>query len=179
MSVNVSARQLASTDLVDTVVDALVETGWPAADLVLEVTETSLVEDVELAAERLTALHDLGVGLAIDDFGTGYSSLTYLRLFPVDILKVDRSFIDSITEHGRTPAIVRGLLDLGRTLGLRTVAEGIEHAHQLDLLREEGCDLGQGYLFARPLSAADAEELVSRGDLGAWPAASVAVAAAR
>ena len=86
------------------------------------------------------------------------------------MLKVDRSFIDAITERGRTPAIVRGLLDLGRTLGLETVAEGIEHLHQLDLLREEGCDQGQGYLFAHPLSAEDAEALVARGDSASWPA---------
>jgi diguanylate cyclase (GGDEF)-like protein len=179
MGVNVSGRQLADPDLVGTVVDALVDSGWPAGDLVLEVTETSLVEDVDLAAERLTALAELGVGLAIDDFGTGYSSLTYLRLFPVDTLKVDRSFIDSITEAGRTPAIVRGLLDLGRTLGLQTVAEGIEHTYQLDLLREEGCDLGQGYLFARPLSAADAADLVARSDQRLWPAPGRSEAVAR
>jgi diguanylate cyclase (GGDEF)-like protein/PAS domain S-box-containing protein len=179
MGVNVSGRQLADPDLVGTVVDALVDNGWPAGDLVLEVTETSLVEDVHLAAERLHALAELGVGLAIDDFGTGYSSLTYLRLFPVDTLKVDRSFIDSITEQGRTPAIVRGLLDLGRTLGLQTLAEGIEHTYQLDLLREEGCDLGQGYLFARPLSAADAEDLVARSDQRLWPVPGRSEAVAR
>ena len=98
--------------------------------------------------------------LAIDDFGTGYSSLSYLRQFPVDILKIDRSFINTITDREKVPAIVRGLLDLGRTLQLETVAEGIESDAQLDQLRDQHCELGQGYLFARPLPADEAEHLL-------------------
>ena len=98
--------------------------------------------------------------LAIDDFGTGYSSLSYLRQFPVDILKIDRSFINTITDRDTVPAIVRGLLDLARTLGLETIAEGIETDAQLGQLRDENCELGQGYLFARPLPFEEAEALL-------------------
>jgi EAL domain-containing protein (putative c-di-GMP-specific phosphodiesterase class I) len=105
------------------------------------------------------------VRLAIDDFGTGYSSLSYLRQFPVDILKLDRSFVSMIAEFTATPAIVRGLLDLGRTLGLETVAEGVEDAFQRDALREQGCDLAQGYLFSRPLTPVDASRLLSAAHL--------------
>jgi EAL domain-containing protein (putative c-di-GMP-specific phosphodiesterase class I) len=113
-----------------------------------------------VAAARLHQLRDLGVRLAIDDFGTGYSSLSYLRQFPVDILKIDRSFINTISDRGDIPAIVRAMLDLGRTLELETVAEGIELGVQLDQLREQNCDLGQGYLFSLPLEPVDAELLL-------------------
>ena len=114
-----------------------------------------------MAAARLHELRALGVRLAIDDFGTGYSSLSYLRQFPVDILKIDRSFINTITERDQVPAIVRGLLDLGRTLQLETVAEGIEFDVQRESLKDEQCTLGQGFLFARPMIAADAEQLLT------------------
>jgi EAL domain-containing protein (putative c-di-GMP-specific phosphodiesterase class I) len=160
MAVNLSARQLASPELLADVRQALQESGLDASRLVLEMTETSLVQDAQLAAVRLHELRALGVRLAIDDFGTGYSSLSYLRQFPVDILKIDRSFINTITDRGKIPAIVRGLLDLGRTLQLETVAEGIESDTQLGQLRDQQCELGQGYLFARPLPAAEAEKLL-------------------
>jgi EAL domain-containing protein (putative c-di-GMP-specific phosphodiesterase class I) len=107
-------------------------------------------------------LFSSSVRLAIDDFGTGYSSLSYLRQFPVDILKIDRSFINTITDRTKIPAIVRGLLDLGRTLELETVAEGVEDDIQLDSLRDENCELAQGYLFARPLEPIDAEALLAQ-----------------
>jgi diguanylate cyclase (GGDEF)-like protein/PAS domain S-box-containing protein len=161
MSVNVSGRQLASAELVGEVARALREADFDPALLVLEMTETSLVRDPVAAAARLRELRTLGVRLAIDDFGTGYSSLSYLRQFPVDILKIDRSFIDTISEPGKVPAIIRGLLELSRTLGLETVAEGIELELQRDQLRDEHCELGQGFLFARPLSAAEAEALLT------------------
>jgi EAL domain-containing protein (putative c-di-GMP-specific phosphodiesterase class I) len=137
---------------------------------VLEMTESVLVQDATVAAKRLHDLRNLGVRLAIDDFGTGYSSLSYLRQFPVDILKIDRSFVSAIGDGNQMPAIVRGLLELGRTLRLEIVAEGIEEPDQLDRLREENCDLGQGYLFARPLPAEDVE-----GYLAALVAAKVLV----
>jgi EAL domain-containing protein (putative c-di-GMP-specific phosphodiesterase class I) len=161
MAVNVSGRQIASPDLVAHVADALAATGVDPHSLILEMTETVLVQDSDMATRRLEELHELGVRLAIDDFGTGYSSLSYLRQFPVDILKVDRSFVSMITESTATPAIVRGLLDLGRTLGLETVAEGVEDEFQRDALREQGCDLAQGYLFSRPLAPVDATSLLS------------------
>lgn len=161
VSVNVSARQLASAQLVTDVVDALTVSGLEPSSLVLEITETILVSDAVAAAERLHELRRLGIRLAIDDFGTGYSSLSYLRHFPIDILKIDRSFINTITERGQVPAIVRGLLDLGRTLRLQTVAEGVEHDVQRRQLRDEHCDLAQGFLFARSLPADEAEALIT------------------
>jgi diguanylate cyclase (GGDEF)-like protein/PAS domain S-box-containing protein len=162
MSVNVSGRQLVEPLLVDDVTAALRASGLDPRSLVLEVTETALVTDVVGAAARLQALRGLGVSIAIDDFGTGYSSLNYLRQFPVDILKIDRSFISGITDRDEIPAIVRGLLDLGRTLDLAMVAEGVELDVQRDLLRAEDCRLAQGFLFARPLERHDAE-LVALG----------------
>jgi len=161
MAVNVSGRQLASSDLVADVADALARSGLTPSSLVLEMTETVLISDPTAAAERLHELRRLGVRLAIDDFGTGYSSLSYLRHFPVDILKIDRSFVHTITEREKVPAIVRGLLDLGRTLQLETVAEGVELDFQRKQLREENCDLAQGFLFARPLPPEDAELLLT------------------
>jgi len=163
MSVNLSARQLTDGDLVHDVEAALAESGLEPSDLVLEVTETSLVQEPHRAAGRLQELRALGVRIAVDDFGTGYSSLSYLRQFPVDILKLDRSFTSTITD-GEVPAIVRGLLDLGRTLDLATVAEGVELGVQRDGLRAEHCSLAQGFLFARPLDPADAELLLLEAD---------------
>jgi len=161
MAVNVSARQLASGDLLDHVREALERHGVSQSTLVLEMTETALVEDLHAATRALHELHEYGVLLAIDDFGTGYSSLAYLRQFPVDILKIDRSFIGTITDAARLPNIVRGLLDLSKTLHLAAVAEGIEDDIQYSLLRAGDCEMGQGYLFAKPLTASDADELVT------------------
>jgi diguanylate cyclase (GGDEF)-like protein len=160
MAVNVSAKQLAHADLSRYVAESLARSELPASALVLEITETVLIEDPTGAAERLNELHRLGVRLAIDDFGTGYSSLSYLRQFPIDILKIDRSFINTITRREEVPAIVRGLIDLGRTLELETIAEGIEQTDQHRALRDEHCELGQGFLFAEPLRPDDAELLL-------------------
>jgi diguanylate cyclase (GGDEF)-like protein/PAS domain S-box-containing protein len=161
VAVNVSARQVASPSLVDHVSDALQAAGLDPAHLTLELTESTLVEDPTVAAQRLTALRSLGIRLAIDDFGTGYSSLSYLRQFPLDILKIDRSFIGTISASDHLPAIVRGLLDLGHTLGLTTVAEGVELDLQREQLRAVGCDYAQGFLFARPLDVEAAGELLA------------------
>ncbi|SHF82254.1 putative bifunctional diguanylate cyclase/phosphodiesterase [Geodermatophilus nigrescens] len=160
MAVNVSATQLGSPDLVASIAAALAESGLPARCLVLEVTETALVGDPERAAACLAALRALGVRLALDDFGTGYSSLAHLRQFTVDVLKIDRSFVSGIAEGEPLPAIVRGTIDLGRTLGLEVLAEGVEHEHQARLLAEGCCDTAQGYLFAKPLERTDAEALL-------------------
>jgi diguanylate cyclase (GGDEF)-like protein/PAS domain S-box-containing protein len=162
MAVNVSARQIASPNLAQHVAQALAASGLAPASLVLELTETVLVHDAELAARRLQELRRLGIRLAVDDFGTGYSSLSYLRQFPFDILKVDKSFVATITDADAIPAIVRGLLDLGHTLGLETVAEGVEDVVQRDALRLHGCDLAQGYLFARPMGPEAAGDLLTR-----------------
>ena len=161
MAVNVSARQLADAELVDHVAGALASSGpAPRVARARDDRDRRSSRTPTAAAERLHELRDLGVRLAIDDFGTGYSSLSYLRQFPVDILKIDRSFINTITEREQVPAIVRGLLDLGRTLELETVAEGIEVDVQLASLRDQHCELGQGFLFARPLPPDEAELLL-------------------
>jgi diguanylate cyclase (GGDEF)-like protein/PAS domain S-box-containing protein len=161
MAVNVSGRQLASRRVLADVRSALEATGLPARCLILEMTETALIEDADETTAVLEELRGLGVRLAIDDFGTGYSSLSYLRQFPVDILKIDRSFIATITDGQRIPAIVHGLIDLGHTLGLEVVAEGIERRAQQDSLRGEACSLGQGFLFARPLTPEQAEQALT------------------
>jgi len=140
--------------------DALLVSGLAAESLVLEMTESVLVQDADVAARRLRQLRRLGLRLAIDDFGTGYSSLSYLQQFPVDILKIDRAFISQIPAEGAVPALVHGLIDLGRTLELELIAEGIEQVGQVAQLRTAGCHLGQGFLFAEPGPAAEAEALL-------------------
>jgi len=161
MAVNVSGRQLAADSLVDDVVAALRRSGVAPERVVLEMTETVLVEDVAGVTGRLHELRELGVRLAIDDFGTGYSSLGYLRQFPVDILKIDRSFVNTIVDEGTIPPIVRGLLDLADTLGLETVAEGIELTAQHTRLRDSSCEMGQGFLFARPMRIDDVTHVLA------------------
>ena len=160
MAVNVSAVQLTSPHLVEHITEALTLSGLPASALVLEVTETALVSDPDRASECLAALRALGLRLALDDFGTGYSSLVHLRQFTVDVLKIDRTFVATIGDDGVLPPIVRGMIDLGRTLGLEIVAEGVETEAQHRLLVDGRCDLAQGYLFARPLEPADASLLL-------------------
>jgi len=152
MAVNLSARQLARPEIVDEVRAALEETGLPPQALILEITESMVMQDMELAIERLRQLKELGVLLAIDDFGTGYSSLNYVRRFPVDILKVDKSFIDEVSEGGESSALTAAVIELAGILNLTPVAEGIERPDQLERLMELECDLGQGFLFARPLT---------------------------
>jgi diguanylate cyclase (GGDEF)-like protein/PAS domain S-box-containing protein len=162
MSVNLSARQIATHDIVGHVARALEQSGLTPASLVLEITESALVHDADTATRRLHQLRAVGVRLALDDFGTGYSSLSYLRQFPIDILKIDKSFTDTITVRSQNPPIVRGLLDLAKTLHLTTVAEGIELDVQRDSLRDQQCDFGQGFLFAKPLDLDDATALLAR-----------------
>ena len=162
IAVNLSARQLASPSLLADVRRALSDSCLAPASLVLEMTETALVSDPEIATRRLAELRTLGVRLAIDDFGTGYSSLSYLRQFPVDILKIDRSFVNTIQPGSELPPLVRGLLDLGHTLDLEIVAEGIETASQLEQLRQQHCGYGQGYLFAKAIPCHEVSEYLAR-----------------
>ena len=161
MAVNLSARQLVRPEIVDEVREILEETGLDPHSLILEITESVMMQDMELSIERLTELKSLGVQLAIDDFGTGYSSLNYVRRFPVDILKVDKSFIDGVSEGGESSALTAAVIELAGILGLKPVAEGIERADQLQRLLELHCDLGQGYFFAKPLPSADLESLLT------------------
>jgi diguanylate cyclase len=160
MSINVSARQLDEPDLVDDVATVLEETGLNPRLLTLEITETTLMRDAEEAAGRLADLKKLGLRIAIDDFGTGYSSLAYLRQFPVDALKIDRSFISGIAASRESNALIHTLVQLGKTLGLETLGEGIEEQDQLRHLQREHCDSGQGFLFARPLGPEAIDELL-------------------
>jgi diguanylate cyclase (GGDEF)-like protein len=157
MSVNVSARQLDSDDFVNHVRDALHESGMEPEALTLEITETTLMRDTEETVRRLQAVKRLGVRIAIDDFGTGYSSLSHLQQFPVDALKIDRSFIARLTQSPEGETLIRMLVQLGKAMSIETLAEGIERQHELTLLKDERCDSGQGFLFARPLDAATAE----------------------
>jgi diguanylate cyclase (GGDEF)-like protein len=151
ISVNVSGRQLDDDELIDDVGHALDSAELDASALTIEITETALMKDPHAAAERLTRLKALGVRVAIDDFGTGYSSLSYLRLFPVDAIKIDRAFINTISTSTESNALIHTLVQLGKTLGLQTLGEGIEHQNQLQHLQAEQCDQGQGFLYARPL----------------------------
>ena len=150
---NLSGRQLQDAELVDDVAAALRDSGLDPTSLVLEITESVVIQSSEAMLEKLHELKALGVRLAIDDFGTGYSSLSYLQRFPVDILKIDKSFVDDVTRSNNDAALARTIIALGDMLSLRTVAEGVEDTKQHALLRELGCELGQGYLFARPVPA--------------------------
>jgi diguanylate cyclase (GGDEF)-like protein len=169
MAVNVSARQLETDEFIDDVRDAISRSGIEPDALTLEITETTLMRNPDETARRLCAIKDLGVRIAIDDFGTGYSSLGHLQRFPVDALKIDRSFISQLTENAEGETLLRTLVQLGKALSIETLAEGIELEHQLTLLREEDCDSGQGFLFARPLAAGATEEFLTN-----WGKASLA-----
>jgi diguanylate cyclase (GGDEF)-like protein/PAS domain S-box-containing protein len=161
MSVNISARQLQRPDeLVREVVRILEQTGLAPDTLVLEITESLIMEDAEYNVDVLGRLKDLGVQVAVDDFGTGYSNLAYLKRFPMDMLKVDKSFVNGLGEKPEDTAIVEAVISLARALGLRTVAEGIETSGQLERLRDLGCELGQGYYFSRALPAYEASDLL-------------------
>jgi EAL domain-containing protein (putative c-di-GMP-specific phosphodiesterase class I) len=165
VSVNLSPRQVADANVVADVMIALRDTGLPPECLTLEITESALMQDIESTTATLAALKAIGLRLAIDDFGTGYSSLSYLRRFPVDILKIDRSFVATLDSSETEAALVRSILSLGRTLELETIAEGIEREGQLRELQALGAHLGQGYFFARPLDAAAISALVRGGGL--------------
>jgi len=163
ISVNLSGRQIADADLVGDVGRVLATTGLEPACLTLEITETTLVRDVETTIAAFRALKALGVRLAIDDFGTGYSSLSYLRQFPIDVLKIDRSFVASLDEGNDSSALVRSILNLSATLRLDTVAEGIETQEQRHALESLGATRGQGYLFARPMAPTEMGGLLTAG----------------
>jgi diguanylate cyclase (GGDEF)-like protein len=161
MAVNVSGRQLDDDQLIEDVRGALAASGLDPTTLTLEITETTLMRDAEATAKRLRSLKQLGVRIAIDDFGTGYSSLAYLRQFPVDALKIDRSFISGIAGSKGSAALIHTLVQLGKTLDIETLAEGIEEQSQLETLQREHCDHGQGFLFSRPLDVDAVEKFLN------------------
>ncbi len=160
IAVNVSARQLDSDGIVADVSRALTESCLDPAALTLEITETTLMRDATETVRRLLEMKELGVRVAIDDFGTGYSSLAHLRQFPVDALKIDRSFITGLSDNHEGASLIHTLVQLGKALSIETIAEGIEQPCELSLLQDQDCDGGQGFLFARPLDAAATEEFL-------------------
>ncbi|GGI54396.1 GGDEF domain-containing protein [Oxalicibacterium solurbis] len=162
ISVNLSPRQLARGDIVQQVERVLAETGLDAQWLELEITESVMATDVEKSFAMLTELRAMGVRISLDDFGTGYSSLSYLKRFPVDTLKIDQSFVRDIAIDGNSAAIVRAIVSLGHNLNLNVLAEGIETAEQSALLRQNGCNEGQGYLISRPVPEQDFLKLLNR-----------------
>ena len=164
VSVNLSARQITAPAFSARVAAILTETGLPPEALTVEVNERILVEEDSLIIERLADLHQLGVRMAIDDFGTGYASLAYLRQLPLDIIKIDPSFVAGLGHDDTLTLLTRTVVQLGRDLGLQVIAEGIEQPRQLAALREMGCGYGQGFLLARPMGAPGVEALIRTSD---------------
>jgi diguanylate cyclase (GGDEF)-like protein/PAS domain S-box-containing protein len=165
MAVNVSVRQLLEGGFVEEVTAALRESGLPASCLTLEVTESVFMTDLDTTTALLGRLKAVGVQLAIDDFGTGYSSLSYLERFPIDLIKIDRSFVAALLDPSRPATLVHTILELARRLGVPAIAEGIERTSQFVELREHGCLLGQGFLFSRPLAPDALERVLASGEL--------------
>ncbi len=166
LTINISGHQLKGESVVDDVRGALEDSGLAPHHLVLEITESVLMQHSDTLLERLHALKALGVRLAIDDFGTGYSSLGYLQRFPIDILKIDKTFVDDVGRGGTEPALAQAVIALGETLKLQTIAEGIEQQHQLSGLQELGCEMGQGFYFARPITPEAIETILAGGPPG-------------
>lgn len=167
VSVNLSLRQLSAPSFADQLASALADSELPASALTVEVTERVLVEDAGLIMDRLTELRQLGVRLAIDDFGTGYASLAYLRQLPVDIIKIDPSFVAGLGDDETLTLLTRTIVKVGHDLGMQVIAEGIEESRQLTALREMGCGYGQGFLVARPMPVPSVEAMIRTG--GAIP----------
>jgi diguanylate cyclase (GGDEF)-like protein len=165
IAVNLSPRQLHDPDLVQIAADALQTAGLSPDTLIIEITENLLLKDAELARSRLAALRELGIKVAVDDFGTGYSSLAYLDRYPVDILKIDRSFVDPLGGSLKSAALVRSIIDMASALEIDAIAEGVEDEHQLATLQSLGCHFAQGFYFARPRPAADIMGLIHSGAL--------------
>ncbi len=159
---NLSGLELEHPALVEHVAAALRSSGLAPERLVLEITETVLMHDTEATIDRLAALKELGVRLAVDDFGTGYSSLRYLSRFPIDLLKMAKPFVDGVDQGEQSAALARTIIDLGASLELAIVAEGIELGAQLSKLRSMSCGYGQGYLFARPLTVRQVDVLLAQ-----------------
>lgn len=166
IAVNLSGKHFAHPSLVEQINSVLAETHIPPSSLKLELTESAVMENAEMAIQMLKQIKQTGVQLSIDDFGTGYSSLSYLHRFPIDLLKVDRSFVSAMEDNTENGEIVRTVIALAKALNLKVVAEGIESIHQFHQLRILGCEYGQGYLFSKPLRAADAERLIE--DRSRW-----------
>ena len=162
LAVNVSAKQLHAPAFADEVLAILAETGFPPALLEIEITESSLMSSPEQVVPQLQKLRANDIPIAGDDFGTGYSSLAYLKRFPLDVLKIDGSFVEHLAQRKDDREIVTAIIQMGHTLGFRVVAEGVETAEQLAFLKKKGCDIYQGYLGSPPLPAEEFEALLQR-----------------
>jgi EAL domain-containing protein (putative c-di-GMP-specific phosphodiesterase class I) len=163
LAVNVSACEFRDRDFISGVRAVLIATGVEPPNLELELTETVLMQDAESTVRTLAALKAMGVLLAIDDFGTGYSSFTYLRRFPVDALKIHQSFVQEISEDPEDATIVSAMINIGKSLKQRVIAEGVETQAQMKFLQRHGCGEAQGYYFSRPVAAAQAGKLLQAG----------------
>jgi diguanylate cyclase len=161
---NVSAIQFRQPDFVQSVSDALSDTNFDPARLELELTESIVVADADQAEASMVDLRAMGIKLALDDFGTGYSSLIYLRRFAFDKIKLDKSFLDSLEDTGESAILVHSVVHLGRALGLTVTAEGVETEEQQRFLQAVGCHLLQGYLFSKPVTAAQMDEMLKKED---------------
>ena len=161
MSINLSSHQIQKADLIDKLDLVLAETGVNGNAIRLEITESTLMDQGELTIAKLSQLRARNIQLSIDDFGQGYSSLSYLHRFPINILKIDRAFVEQMTEGNEHIEIVRTITMLAHTLNMSVVAEGVETQHQVDILKSLGCEFGQGYLFSHPLSAIAAEQTIA------------------
>jgi EAL domain-containing protein (putative c-di-GMP-specific phosphodiesterase class I) len=161
VTVNISIRQFQQTELVDIVRNALERSGLDPHSLILEITESFMMQETESTIAKLHQLKKIGIRLAIDDFGTGYSSLSYLQRFPIDILKIDKSFVDKIGHGKEGKAVARAIIMMGDSLNLKTIAEGIERPEQIRALQNLGCEAGQGFHLARPLTADAMEDFLT------------------
>jgi len=160
MSINLSVRQLMHEQIIRDVREAVDDAGLDPSTVTMEITETTLMHDTEMTRERLAELRKIGVSLAVDDFGTGYSSLQYVQRFPIDIIKIDRSFVTGLGTNPGDGAVVQSMIELSQRLGVHTVAEGIDRPEQITLLQSLGADLGQGYLFSKPVVASEISALL-------------------
>jgi EAL domain-containing protein (putative c-di-GMP-specific phosphodiesterase class I) len=176
VAVNLSPIQFKNRDFVETVKNVLVATGLDPHRLELEITESILITDPEAALRTLTALKNIGIKISMDDFGTGFSSLGYLNSFPFDKIKIDRSFISTISDEEKSTAIVKSVISLGRSLSMKTTAEGVETADQASFLKKEGCTQLQGFFFSRPIPASELFTFLKKRDEGEKNSSYVAVA---
>jgi EAL domain-containing protein (putative c-di-GMP-specific phosphodiesterase class I) len=167
VAVNVSSRQFRNCCLTETVTQTLADTGLSARDLVIEITETAMLQHEEEAVRALTRLRELGVRIALDDFGTGYSALGYLRRLPLDSLKIDRCFVSELGENKESASIVTAIIAMAHGLGLKVVAEGVETEEQAEFLRERDCDELQGYLFGRAMAGNCIPDFIAEGKTAA------------
>lgn len=160
MSINISALQYGRDDFVDSVIGVIKKYGVSPSEIELEITETILIEDFQTVYDKLTTLRNFGIRISLDDFGTGFSSLSYLKKLPIDTLKIDKSFIDTVLVDSATRVITEAIIHMVKTLGFESVAEGVEEEKQYEYLHSIGCDVIQGYLFGKPLSAEEVEKVL-------------------